>query len=113
MNLPEKYAQWKDIPREEIHWHPYIDESKCVGCGMCITSCGRGVFKYDEVKKKAVVVNPLHRMVGCTSCQVWCVFDAISFPDPQYVKNLIKEKKILALAKQQLKQHIEKYRINK
>jgi len=100
--LDKKFAKWKGIPREEINWNPIIDESKCVGCGMCITSCGRNVFDYDRNKEKAVVGRPLHCMVGCTSCQVWCVFDAISFPDPQYVKNLIKEKKILALAKKEL-----------
>ncbi len=104
MSLPEKYAYWKGVPREEIEWHPHIDESKCTGCGMCITSCGREVFEYDEGKNKAVVVNPLQCMVGCTSCMTWCIFNAIGFPDPQYVKDLIKEKKILSLAKRQLKQ---------
>jgi NAD-dependent dihydropyrimidine dehydrogenase PreA subunit len=107
MSLPEKYAQWKGIPREEIDWYPHIDENKCTGCGMCVTSCNREVFDYDEVKNKAVVVNPLYCLVGCTSCSTWCVFNAISFPDPQYVKNLIKEKKILSLAKRQLEQKLK------
>ena len=39
MNLPEKYAQWNGIPREEIAWHPSIDSEKCTGCGMCVVSC--------------------------------------------------------------------------
>jgi NAD-dependent dihydropyrimidine dehydrogenase PreA subunit len=102
--LPEKFSKWKGIPREEIDWSPEIDEKKCVGCGMCVISCGRKVFGYDKDKKKAVVKNPLYCMVGCTSCQVWCVFDAISFPDPQYVKNFIKEKNILASVKKQLEE---------
>ena len=34
MNLPEQYATWKGVPREEIDWHPDIDEEKCKGCGM-------------------------------------------------------------------------------
>ena len=106
MNLPEKYAQWKGVPREEIDWAPRIDENKCTGCGMCITSCGREVFGYDEVKKKAIVANPLYCMVGCTSCKVWCVYDAISFPNPQYIKDLIKKRKVLVLAKRQLKQKL-------
>ncbi|MDZ7859772.1 MAG: 4Fe-4S binding protein [Candidatus Krumholzibacteriota bacterium] len=93
MSFPEKYASWKGVPREGIDWHPHIDESKCVGCGMCVTSCGREVFDYDYEKKKAIVSNPLQCMVGCTSCKTWCVFNAISFPDAEYVKNLIKEKK--------------------
>ncbi len=42
--LDPKFAYWKGIPREEIDWHPTVDESKCTGCGMCVTSCGRNVF---------------------------------------------------------------------
>ncbi len=106
MSLPEKYAYWKGIPREEIDWYPYIDENKCTGCGMCVTSCGREVFSYDQQKKKSVVANPLFCMVGCTSCKVWCIFNAIDFPDPQYVKDLINAKKVLTMVKKQLE---EKY----
>jgi NAD-dependent dihydropyrimidine dehydrogenase PreA subunit len=100
--LDEKFAKWKGIPREEIRWNPSIDETKCVGCGMCITSCGRDVFGFDPVRKKALVERPLQCSVGCTSCEVWCIYNAISFPDPQYVKDLIREKKVLILAKKQL-----------
>ncbi|OYT64498.1 hypothetical protein B6U74_05405 [Candidatus Bathyarchaeota archaeon ex4484_205] len=45
--IDPKFAYWKGIPREEITWHPTVDESKCTGCGMCVTSCGRNVFDYD------------------------------------------------------------------
>jgi len=102
--LDPKFAYWKGIPREEITWHPTIDESKCVGCGMCVTSCGRKVFGYDWERRKAVVARPLQCMVGCTSCQVWCIYDAISFPDPQYVKDLVRKKKILSVVKKQLEE---------
>ncbi len=108
MSLPEKYAYWKGIPREEISWHPYIDKNKCTECGMCITSCGREVFSYDKNKKKVIVANPLYCMVGCTSCKTWCIFDAIDFPDAQYVKDLIKNRKVLVLAKKQLEELKEK-----
>lgn len=100
--LPEKYATWKGIPREEISWHPSIDESRCTGCGMCVTSCGREVFGYDVSRKKALVAKPLQCLVGCTSCEAWCVFEAISFPDEAYVRELIKTRKILAMAKRDL-----------
>lgn len=98
----KEFAYQKGIPREEIDWHPKIDEGKCIGCGMCVTSCGRNVFDYDWERKKAIVARPLQCLVGCTSCQNWCVFDAISFPDSQYVKDLIKKRKVLLLAKEEL-----------
>ncbi len=100
--LDSKFAYWKGIPREEINWHPSIDPSKCVGCGMCVVSCGRNVFDYDWEKRKAIVSRPLQCMVGCTSCEVWCIYNAISFPDPQYVKDLIREKKVLRLVLEEL-----------
>ncbi len=105
--MEEKYAKWKGVPREEIEWHPIIDEAKCVGCGMCITSCGRDVFDFDETKKKALVARPLQCLVGCTSCRSWCVYDAISFPDQQRVKDFIIKKKILLVAKKQLNERLE------
>ena len=102
MKLPDKFAQWKGVPREQIDWQPMIDEDRCPGCGMCFTSCGREVFDYDEGKGKAVVARPLQCLVGCTSCESWCVFEAISFPDKQYVRDIIRGKKILVAAQREL-----------
>ena len=112
VKLDEKYVKWKGVPREEINWHPKIDENKCVGCGMCVTSCGRDVFGFDAEKKKSFVVNPLQCQVGCTSCHVWCIYDAISFPDSQYVKDLIREKKLLVVAKNQLTKKLRHARVS-
>ncbi len=53
-------------------------------------------------KNKSFVARPLQCMVGCTSCQIWCVFDAISFPDKEYVRDLIKKKGLLKKAKEEL-----------
>ena len=100
--LPEKFAMWKGVPREQIEWHPIIDERKCTGCGMCATSCGRDVFGFDKAKRKAVVAHPLQCLVGCTSCESWCIFEAIRFPDKQRVRDFIREKRLLATAKKQL-----------
>lgn len=105
--LDEKYAKWKGVDRTKIEWAPIIDESKCVGCGMCVTTCGREVFGFDTDKRKAVVARPYQCMVGCTSCEVWCVYDAISFPDPGRVKDFIKENQILVLAKKQLEDKLK------
>lgn len=103
MALPEKFAYWKGIPREEIDWNPSIDPDKCVGCGMCVTSCGRNVFDYDFESNRPEVARPLQCMVGCTSCETWCVYGAISFPDKDYIRRLIRERGVLARAKQELK----------
>jgi NAD-dependent dihydropyrimidine dehydrogenase PreA subunit len=105
--MNEKFAEWHGIPREEIDWHPTVDKNKCVGCGMCVTSCGRNVFDFDKEKNKSVVARPLNCMVGCTSCEVWCVFNAISFPDKQYVKNLIKKKGVLKIVKKELDEKLK------
>lgn len=104
----EKFAKWKGINRSEIEWHPKIDESKCVGCGMCVTSCGRNVFDFDFKRNKALVAQPNNCMVGCTSCETWCIFDAISFPDKEYVKGLLKKRRLLNLAKKELEEKISK-----
>ncbi|TYB89330.1 MAG: hypothetical protein FXF54_09860 [Kosmotoga sp.] len=104
MKIKEKFAYWKGVPREEIEWHPTIDETKCVGCGMCATSCGREVFGYNFENNKSYVANPYHCMVGCTSCESWCIYHAISFPDKEKVRDFIKRKNILEKAKKELKE---------
>jgi NAD-dependent dihydropyrimidine dehydrogenase PreA subunit len=103
----KKFATWKGIPREKIEWYPTVDKDKCTGCGMCVTSCGRNVFDFDPENNKAVVARPLQCMVGCTSCQVWCIYDAIRFPDPNDIKSLIKKRGVRKLAKKQLDGKIE------
>lgn len=51
-NKDPKFSKFQGIDRDKIDWHLVVDESKCIGCGMCATSCGRGVYKFDYEKKK-------------------------------------------------------------
>jgi NAD-dependent dihydropyrimidine dehydrogenase PreA subunit len=100
--MDEKFAKWKGVDRTKIDWSPRIDKKKCTGCGMCVTTCGRSVFDFDFAENKSVTARPQNCMVGCTSCKVWCIYDAITFPDKEIVRNFIKENKIINTSKEQL-----------
>ncbi len=90
-NLPSSFAIWHGMERSNIDWHPTVDESKCMGCGLCVVTCGekRNVFGFDLEKKKSVVMFPENCMVGCNNCGVACLWDAISFPGLSYVKDMV------------------------
>ena len=30
---------WHGIPREEINWSPTVVAERCIGCGLCVTTC--------------------------------------------------------------------------
>lgn len=30
---PKFVKPWHGIPREQINWHPIVDENTCIGCG--------------------------------------------------------------------------------
>ncbi|MCA1759656.1 MAG: hypothetical protein LC658_07785, partial [Bacteroidales bacterium] len=45
-----------------------------------VTGCSRMVYRYDYDLRKAVVVDPLNCMVGCTTCANTCPTHAIHFP---------------------------------
>jgi len=36
-------------PREQIKWHPTVDYSKCVMCGMCM-NCGKKVYTWTKIR---------------------------------------------------------------
>ncbi|MGD9629371.1 MAG: FAD-binding oxidoreductase [Pyrinomonadaceae bacterium] len=77
---PKFSKPWHGIPRESIVWNPTVDEDACIGCGTCVTGCSRLVYRYDYELRKAVVVDPLNCMVGCTTCANTCPTNAIHFP---------------------------------
>jgi len=37
-NQDPKFSKFHGIDREKIDWYPVIDESRCVGCGLCVTT---------------------------------------------------------------------------
>ena len=104
---------WHGIPRENIVWHPTLIAESCVGCGLCVTSCGKNVYSFDYETNKPVVAAPQACMVGCTTCAVLCTVDAIEFSSQGYVRQIIKKNKVLTQAKNMLKTDPEKYDVKK
>lgn len=100
---------WHGINREKISWNPTVDEELCIGCGLCITGCGRMVYRFDYERNKPVVTVPLHCMVGCVTCANTCPQHAISFPPLSYVHRLIKENHLMKHAKNVLANNRDKY----
>ena len=102
----KKFSEWHGIEREKINWHPEVDENKCIGCGFCVTTCGRGVYKYDYEKKKSNVVNPKNCMVACQTCANLCPATAIHFAEDnatrEKAQEIIKEFEILPQIKIEL-----------
>jgi len=100
---------WRGIPRELIKWYPQIEEEICIGCGVCVTGCGRMVLKFDFKKKMPVVANPLNCMVACVTCANACPSHAISFPPLSYVHRLIKENDLINKSLEKLNSNRENY----
>jgi len=103
--------QWHGIPREHIVWHPTILAESCVGCGLCVTSCGKNVYAFDYETNKPIVAAPQACMVGCTTCAVLCTVDAIEFPSVGYVRQIIRKNKLVTEGKNTLRANVEKYDI--
>ena len=109
--MSKKTNTWYSIPREEIDWHPTVDNELCIGCGICVTGCGPSVFKYNYKKKKAVVTEPMKCRAGCTTCSNTCPTHAISFPPMSYIHRLIRDKEIIAKTRRELESNVEKWTI--
>lgn len=80
MATPRILRPWHGVPREQIDWHPIVDENACIGCGTCVTGCTRMVYRFDFDAKKAVPTDLLNCQIGCMSCANTCPTHAISFP---------------------------------
>lgn len=78
-------------PREKVNWQPTIDPAKCVKCAMCM-NCGKNVFEWTD--EGPVVARPYACVVGCSTCATLCQGRAISFPDPEQLRQLYRKHRI-------------------
>ncbi len=114
MNEVNQFVKpWHGIPREEIHWSPTVVPERCIGCGLCVTSCGRKVYQFDYERNVAVVANPLNCMVGCSTCATVCPHEAIEFPSRGYIQDLIRKRRVVKQSKDLLREHPELYAVAK
>jgi len=106
-NKSSQLDKWHGIDRKKIDWYPVIDESKCIGCGLCATTCGRRVYKYDYKNRKSKVVNPYNCMVACQTCANLCPAKAIFFAENdttrEKAQGIIREFQLLPKVKEELK----------
>jgi MinD superfamily P-loop ATPase len=102
---------WHGLPREQIMWFPTVIAERCVGCGLCVTGCGSGVYSFDYENKVVIVSKPLGCKVGCTTCRTTCVEDAIQFPDAEYLRDIITANHITDETKVTLYAYRDKYRV--
>jgi len=107
-----KFTKFNGVDRDKIQWNPVIDEDKCIGCGMCATSCGRGVYKFDYESKKSKVANPNNCMVACITCANLCPVGAISFVEAgdtprEKAQKIVKDFQLLPKVKEELEKRKE------
>ncbi len=68
-------AQPAEVVKRLVH---SINDSKCVGCGMCVQACPASVL--DLVSHKSRVIN-FDSCIQCKKCESACAFDALRMHD--------------------------------
>jgi NAD-dependent dihydropyrimidine dehydrogenase PreA subunit len=101
-----KDEMWHGIFRQDIPWFPTVDADTCIGCTLCYTTCGRGVYEMRD--NKAVPSNAMSCMVGCSTCGTVCPVQAIDFPDRDLIWKLEREHKIFKVVRQESKEKMAK-----
>ncbi|WP_297069892.1 ferredoxin family protein [Thermococcus sp.] len=96
-------VKWWGIERKEIPWYPRIDYDRCIGCGICLMTCGgRTVYEWDFERMRPVVARPYNCLVGCDTCAKMCPRDAIIFPHIGVLRKYRDEALAIAKARKRL-----------
>lgn len=111
LSSTETANSWHGIPRDEITWYPTIVMERCTGCGLCATSCDRGVYAMEAETNRPLVTLPQECIVGCTTCATICTQDAIEFPSQGYIRQVIKKYEIVTQSRNMLEAHPDHYYI--
>lgn len=109
MTVKKSGPEWHGVPKHVINWFPTIASDRCAGCGICVTSCFRGVLAFDYEAGQAVAVTPGMCVVGCMTCACLCPEDAIRLPSRTHIQGLIKRHTVVQQSKAMLAQNRGKY----
>ena len=91
---PKFVKPWHGIPREQIKWHPSVDEDACIGCGTCVQVAIDWSIGTTIIERKIVVEDPLYCLVGCVTCGNTCPTHAISFPQLDTITSLLSKPEV-------------------
>lgn len=84
-SAPFSYSEWatwaheKGLTKGLGRFKVAVELEDCIGCGICLDVCPRGVYKLDN--KKAVVTDA-EKCENCTACFKQCPEKAISIGMP-------------------------------
>lgn len=75
------FGENADYPETKPEFKKYVNEEKCIGCGVCVEVCPGNLIKLKSQlgKKKLAFIKNVRDCWGCTSCIKECPKKAISF----------------------------------
>lgn len=67
----------EQIRRRNLMAKVTVDDTRCKGCGLCISACPKDIMKLDENKINSKGYNPaacvdMDACIGCAFCATMC-----------------------------------------